>query len=90
MLTDKSFFARSASLLNLSSDVNIFEEVDWTTNHVLFQRRLANRDMWVDSRLSEMKSHDKMFQRLSSKTDIHCMLVQIINNQHDANREREN
>jgi len=76
--------------LNLSSDVNIFEEVDWTTNHVLFQRRLANRDMWVDSRLSEMKSHDEMFQRLSSKTGIHCMLVQIINNQHDANREREN
>ena len=59
MLTNKSFFAWSASLLNLSTDVNIFKEVDWTTNHVLFQRRLANRDVGIDSRLPETrKLHD--------------------------------
>jgi len=58
LLTNKSFFAWSAGLLNLSADVNIFKEVDWTTNHVFFQRRLANRDMWIDSRLPEMETHD--------------------------------
>lgn len=52
LFADQSRLARSTCLLYLSSNVDIFEEVDWSAHHVFFQRRFANRYVWVYSRLS--------------------------------------
>lgn len=62
LLTDQSRLAWPARLLKLSSNVDIFEEVDWTTHHIFFQRRFANRYMWIDSRLS----HTTCSRRIST------------------------
>ena len=56
LLADKGLFAWSACFLYLSSDVNVSEEVDWSTHHVLSQWWFADRNMWVDGWFSAIKT----------------------------------
>ena len=55
LFTNQSRLAWPTRLLNLSSDVDVFEVIDWPTYHVFLQRRFANRNMRVYSWFSTRK-----------------------------------
>ena len=55
LFANQSRLAWPTRLLNLSSDVDVFEVIDWPTYHVFLQRRFANRNMRVYSWFSTRK-----------------------------------
>ena len=55
LFTNQSRLAWPTRLLNLSSDVDVFEVIDWPAYHVFLQRRFANRNMRVYSWFSTRK-----------------------------------
>lgn len=48
LFTHQPFFAWTTGPLYLSSDVDIFEKIDWSTYHVFFQRRFADGYVRID------------------------------------------